>query len=98
MCIANNADNIAIKKPNQYCNHTAIQTNQFNTTTLSSVPKVNFSGFHYIVRFVFALNVVYKKTSSSIEKNSFSFTNILLQTTEECCLSYGKKNQNKTQP
>lgn len=97
MVISNNADNIAIKKPNQYCNHTAIWTNWFNITTLTSVPKVKFSGFHYIVRSGFALNVVYRKTSSSIENNSFSFTNILLQPTEECCLSYGKEKTNHKQ-
>jgi len=61
--------------------------------TLTGVPKVNFSGFHHTVCFVFALNFVYEKTSPSIGNSSFSLTNILLQTTEECCRSYGKNNK-----
>lgn len=64
--------------------------------TLTSVPEVNFSGLHYTSCLVFALNFVYRNTSSSIGNNSFSLTNILLQTTEECCLSQGKEENNHT--
>lgn len=64
--------------------------------TLTSVPKVNFSGFHYTICLVLALNFVYRNTSSSIGNNSFSLTNILLQTTEECYPSYGKEENKHT--